>query len=89
MTCLRASPRTMRRDVSLGDGRFHRLFGTQCRIRPQLDEVQKSLIAELVDTVEIHKSKTCHADLTKVVRKYVSTHVQGDGPISAATPDRA
>jgi chorismate mutase len=36
-------------------------------IRPQLDEVQKSLIAELVNTVEIRKSKTCHADVAKAV----------------------
>jgi chorismate mutase len=44
-------------------------------IRPQLDEVQKSLIAELVDTAEIRKSKTCRADIAKAVGKYVSTHV--------------
>ena len=58
-------------------------------IRPQLDEVQKSLIAELVDTVEIRKSKTCYADIAKAVEKYLSTHAQGSGPITAATLDRA
>jgi chorismate mutase len=58
-------------------------------IRPQLDEVQKSLIAELVDTVEIRKSKTCHADMAKAVGKYVSMHAQGGGLITAATLDRA
>jgi chorismate mutase len=58
-------------------------------IRPQLDEVQKSLIAELVNTVEIRKSKTCHADVAKAVGKYVSTHARGAGPITAATLDRA
>ena len=58
-------------------------------IRPQLDEVQESLIAELVDTAEIRKGKTCRADIAKAVGKYVSTHAQGGGPITAATLDRA
>jgi chorismate mutase len=58
-------------------------------IRPQLDEVQKSLIAELVDTVAVRKSETCHSDVAKAVGKYVSTHAQGNGPITAATLDRA
>jgi chorismate mutase len=58
-------------------------------IRPQLDEVQKSLIAELVDTATIRTSKTCHADVAKAVGKYVSTHAHGGGPINAATLDRS
>jgi chorismate mutase len=58
-------------------------------IRPQLDEVQKSLIAELVDTVEIRKSKTCRADIAKAIGKYVSKHAQGSVLITAATLDRA
>jgi chorismate mutase len=58
-------------------------------IRPQLDEVQKSLIAELVDTAEIRKRKTCHAEVAKAVGKYASTHPQGADPITAATLDRA
>jgi chorismate mutase len=58
-------------------------------IRPQLDEVQKSLIAELVDTAAIRTSKTCHADVAKAVGKYVSTHAHGGGPINAATLDRS
>ena len=59
-------------------------------IRPQLDAVQKSLIAELVDTLEIRKSKTCRADMAKAVEKYLSTHAQGrGGPIIAPTFDRA
>ena len=58
-------------------------------IRPQLDEVQKSLIAELVDTVSVRTSKTCRADVAKAVGKYVSTRSLGGGPITAATLDRA
>jgi chorismate mutase len=58
-------------------------------IRPQLDEVQKSLIAELVDTAPVRTSKTCRADVAKAVGKYVSTRSLGGGPITAATLDRA
>ena len=58
-------------------------------IRPQLDEVQKSLIAELVDTAAVRTSKTCHPDVAKAVGKYVSTHALGDGPINAPTLDRS
>jgi chorismate mutase len=58
-------------------------------IRPQLDEVQKLLIAELVDTAAIRRSKTCHADLAKAIGRYVSTHAHGGGPIKAATLDRS
>jgi chorismate mutase len=58
-------------------------------IRPRLDEMQKLLIAELVDTAAVRRSKTCHADVAKAVGKYVSTHRHGGGPIDAATLDRA
>jgi chorismate mutase len=58
-------------------------------IRPQLDEVQKSLIAELMDTAAVRTSKTCHADVAKAVGKYVFTHAHGGGPINAATLDRS
>jgi chorismate mutase len=58
-------------------------------IRPQLDEVQKSLITELLDTVEIRKTKTCRTDMARAVGKYISTHAQGSSPITAATLDRA
>jgi hypothetical protein len=35
-------------------------------IRPQLDEVQKSLMTD-VDTIAVRPSKTCHADVAKAV----------------------
>jgi chorismate mutase len=58
-------------------------------IRPQLDEVQKSLIAELMDTAAVRTSKTCHADVAKAIGKYVSTHAHAGGPINEATLDRS
>jgi chorismate mutase len=58
-------------------------------IRPQLDEVQKSLIAGLAGTVKIRNSKMCHADMAKAVGQYISTHAQRGGPVTAAALDRA
>jgi chorismate mutase len=54
-----------------------------------LDEVQMSLMTELVDTIAVRTSKTCHADVAKPVGKYVSKHAHGGGSINAATLDRA
>jgi chorismate mutase len=58
-------------------------------IRPQLDEIQKSLIADLANTAAVRTSKTCHVHIAEAVGKYVSTHANGHGPIDAATLDRA
>src|SRR5260370_28752527 len=54
-------------------------------IRPQLDEVQKSLIAELVDTAAVRRSKTCHADVAKPVGKYLARHCHAAGQINASS----
>src|SRR5258707_11913537 len=62
-----------------GKAREHAPVDLLKLIRPQLDEVQKSLIAELVDTASVRTSKTCHADVAKAVGKYVSTHPLGGG----------
>ena len=40
-------------------------------VRPQLDEVQKLLVAELVATAAVRTNKTCHADVANAVGKYV------------------
>jgi chorismate mutase len=58
-------------------------------IRPQLDEVQKSLVAGLAGTVKIRNSKMCRADMAQAVGKYVSTHAHRGDPITAAILDRA
>ncbi|WP_433984622.1 hypothetical protein RBB78_08095 [Tunturiibacter empetritectus] len=58
-------------------------------IRPQLDEVQQLLIAELMDTAVVRRSKTSHADVAKAVGKYVSTHAHGGDLITASTLDRS
>jgi chorismate mutase len=43
-------------------------------IRPQLDEIQKQLIEELVSTSTVRTSFTCRADLATAVSAYLSTH---------------
>jgi chorismate mutase len=58
-------------------------------IRPELDQVQKALIAELADTVTIRASTTCHADVAKAVGKYVSVHKHDVGPLQTIALDRA
>jgi chorismate mutase len=43
-------------------------------IRPQLDEIQKQLIEELVSTAPVRASSTCRLDLAKAVSGYLTTH---------------
>jgi chorismate mutase len=43
-------------------------------IRPQLDEIQKQLIEELISTSTVRTSSTCRADLATPVGAYLSTH---------------
>jgi chorismate mutase len=62
------------------------LVGT---IRPQLDQLQTALIAELKDTAAIRTSKTCPADVAKAVGKYVWAHKHDVGPLQAMALDRA
>jgi chorismate mutase len=43
-------------------------------IRPQLDEIQKRLIEELVSTKPVRVSATCRLDLATAVSGYLTTH---------------
>jgi chorismate mutase len=43
-------------------------------IRPQLDEIQKQLIEELVSTKAVRVSATCGLDLATAVSEYLTTH---------------
>jgi chorismate mutase len=43
-------------------------------IRPQLDEIQKQLIEELVSTAPVRASSTCRLDLATAVSGYLTTH---------------
>jgi chorismate mutase len=43
-------------------------------IRPQLDEIQKQLIEELVTTAPVRASSTCRLDLGNAVSDYITAH---------------
>jgi chorismate mutase len=43
-------------------------------IRPQLDEIQKQLIEELVSTAPVRSSSNCPLDLAAAVSGYLTTH---------------
>ena len=58
-------------------------------IRPELDQVQAALIAELADTAAIRASTTCRADVAKAIGKYILEHKHEVGPLQSIALDRA
>jgi chorismate mutase len=58
-------------------------------IRPELDQIQTGLLAELAHTTEVRSKTTCHADVAKAVGRYVSTHKHDSVPMLEVTLDRA
>jgi chorismate mutase len=43
-------------------------------VRPQLDEIEKQLIAELSDTVAARSAKSCHREVARAVGQYLDAH---------------
>ena len=58
-------------------------------IRPKLDRIQTTLIAEMADTAAIHATATCRTDISKAIGKYASTHKNDVGPLQLIALDRA
>jgi chorismate mutase len=58
-------------------------------IRPELDQVQTTLIAELEETASIRTRASCPADIAKEVGKYVAAHKNSFTPLKAIALDRA
>jgi len=58
-------------------------------IRPELNALEKTLIAELAETAEIRASASCRTDIAKAVGKYVSAHKNRFSPLEAIALDRA
>jgi chorismate mutase len=58
-------------------------------IRPELDQVQTTLITELAETVVIRASPSCRTDIAKAVGKYVSAHKDSFSAPEAIALDRA
>ena len=58
-------------------------------IRPELDQMQTTLIAELAETSSIRASASCPTDIAKEVGKYVTVHKNSFSPLKAIALDRA
>ena len=56
-------------------------------IRPQLDQIEAALIAELVETEDIRRSASCQDATAKAVAKYLAHRPLG--PVVAVALDRA
>jgi chorismate mutase len=67
----------------------HKAINLASTIRPELDQVDTALIADLAETAGIRASATCHADMAKAVDKYVSAHKDSFSALKAAALDRA
>jgi chorismate mutase len=72
-----------------GKAPAHTPINLVATVRPQLDQVQKTLIEELKDTAAVRESTTCPVDVAKAVGKYVSDHKHGVGSLEAMALDRA
>jgi chorismate mutase len=70
-----------------GKAPTHEPINLVTTIRPELDQLQKTLITELADTIAIRASKSCRPEVAEAVGKYVSArHL---GPLQAIALDRA
>src|SRR6516162_10902489 len=59
------------------------------KIRPELDEEDKALVAELEESKVIRASASCRTDIAKAAGKYASAHKKQFGPLNAIALDRA
>ena len=73
----------------LGKAPDHTPVNLASTIRPQLDQLETAMIAELAETADIRASASCRTDIAKAVGKYVSTHKNGFSPLKAIALDRA
>jgi chorismate mutase len=58
-------------------------------IRPELDQVQTALIAELAETSGVRASASCRTDVAKAVGEYVSAHGNSFSSLRTIALDRA
>jgi chorismate mutase len=72
-----------------GTAPAHAPINLVATIRPQLDQLQTALIAELKDAAAIRARATCSADVAKAVGKYVAGHNHDVDPLEAIALDRA
>jgi chorismate mutase len=67
----------------VGKAPDHQAKDLATTIRPQLDEIQKQLIEELVTTAPVRTSSTCRLDLASAVSGYLATHQLGPVDVQA------
>ena len=72
-----------------GSAPHHAAIDLAKTIRPQLDEIQISLVTELANTAEIRAQATCPADIAKAVGEYLSAHKHDAGQLQSIELDRA
>ncbi|WP_213804034.1 chorismate mutase [Granulicella sp. dw_53] len=72
-----------------GKAPAHAPINLVATIRPQLDQVQTALMAELQATATIRASGTCSIDMAKAIGTYLSAHKSDATPLRAIALDRA
>jgi chorismate mutase len=73
----------------VGKAPDHRPVDLPNTIRPELDEVDTLLIAELEESVAIRASAPCRIEIAKAAGRYVSAHKKSLAPLKAIALDRA
>jgi chorismate mutase len=73
----------------IGKAPEHAPIDLKGTIRPELDQVQGELIAELADIPGLRAAASCRVDVAKAVGKYVSDHEKSFGSVQAIALDRA
>lgn len=58
-------------------------------IRPELDELDKQLIAELEESTAIRASASCRTEIAKAAGRYAAAHKNDLGPLEGIALDRA
>jgi chorismate mutase len=58
-------------------------------VRPQLDEIEKRLIAELSGTLSVRSAASCNLDVAKAVGEYIDAHKLKADSRDAVALDRA
>jgi hypothetical protein len=67
----------------VGKAPDHQAKDLATTIRPQLDEIQKQLIEELVITAPVRASPTCRLDLASAASGYLTTHQLSPADVQA------
>ena len=73
----------------LGKAPNHTTVDLANAVRPELNEVDTILIAELEESTAIRASASCRIEIARAVGKYVSAHKNRFGSLKAIALDRA